>query len=844
MWYKKLIYHIKCLMQKLSETKAGLRQLSLFALKKSCNFLSLVGGLFFLCIIVFVYGIMYFSNDIPDYSSLQNYNPPTITRLYSPDLELLTEYAYEPRIFTKISNIPKLLINAFIAAEDKTFFENYGIDPIGIVRSAAKSISNLSAGKRAIGGSTITQQVVQSFIIGKKRTLDRKIAEAILAYRISVAFSKENILELYLNQIFLGNNSYGVEAAAKTYFNKELMQLNISEVAILASLPKAPSSLSPYVNPTKLLDRRNWVIRRMYEEDMIGADDMIEYSKMDLNVVPKRQSQTASADFFYSEEVKKQLIQFYGEQAVYTKGLTVNTNIDARIQERSIKALQYGIEAYDKRHGWRGPLGKISIDSNWKEKLNKFIDDFTKKNGQIAEKFKICTVLEVTNKCVKIGLPYYSNNEVTIPTKNLQWARQKLKNNSLGKTPQSPKNILNKGDVIVASFAPNDENTMTLEQIPDVNGAIVVIENYTGKVLGLVGGYNPNSTYFNRVTQAQRQPGSAFKTLIYLTAVENGFSKDSILVDEPMAISQGKGMPNWRPQNFTNKFNGAVTLQEAFTRSLNIPAIQTGVILGLEKIYGTASKLGVYPRPKNELIPCKNDEIAKKYCTNYSLLLGAFETTLLNLTTAYATIASSGYAIHPSLINSIYDSNGDLLYKHDEMSLFHSKDENDMPNIKTFRQKLIKTNANNKIIEILKNAVSNQSRDLKVTVAGKTGTTNNSYDTWFIGSSKDFTVGIFIGFDLPTNMGKKEIGATVARPVFMHFMKSMLQDIKDGDVSQPPIAIEFINTNDSIDDAVVVEEDLELISEILKKSAEIKIDPEDAYSARDDLKEDEEENSE
>ena len=847
MWYKKLIYNIKCLMKKLSETKSDSRKLSLFVFKKLCNFLSIVSGLLFLCVIIFVYGIMYFSNNITDYSSLQNYNPPTITRLYSQDLALLTEYAYEPRIFTKISNIPKLLINAFIAAEDKTFFENYGIDPVGIMRSAAKNISNLNTGKRAIGASTITQQVVQSFIIGKKRTLDRKIAEAILAYRLSVAFSKENILELYLNQIFLGNNSYGVAEAAKTYFNKELAQLNVAEVAMLASLPKAPSSLSPHVNPSRLLERRNWVIKRMYEEEMIGIYDMIEYSKMDLNVIPKKQFQSANANFFYSEEVKKKLIQFYGEQGVYTKGLTVNTNIDLKIQERSIKALQHGIEVYDKRHGWRGPLGKISIDSDWKDKLRQFIDDFIKKNGQIDDKFKICTVLELTNKDVKIGLLDAADKK-TIPLKNLQWARKKLKNGALGPNIQSPKNILNKGDIIIASFVSNDSNMMTLEQIPDVNGAMVVIENYTGKVLGLVGGYNPNSTYFNRATQAQRQPGSAFKTLIYLTAVENGFSKDSILLDEPMEISQGKGMPNWRPQNLTNEFNGAVTLQEAFIRSLNIPAIQVGLTLGLEKIYGTASKLGVYPMPKDQSISCKNDERAKKYCTNYSLLLGAFETTLINLTAAYTTIASSGYEINPSLINSIYDNSGNLLYKNDGIGLFHSKDENDIPSIKTFRKKLIKANANNKIVDLLKHAVSNQSRELKLNVAGKTGTTNNSFDTWFIGSSKDFTVGIFIGFDLPTNMGKKEIGATVARPVFMHFMKSMLADIKDGNISQLPASIEFINTSDSIDDLEIEEEvlqvDLESISEILKEKPEITLDlndmdSEDAYSVKDYMKDEE-----
>lgn len=817
------------------------RSLREFILTKFSNFIRLTGSLVFLGIITSVYGLMYFSNDIPDYTSLQNYNPPTITRLYSDDLELLAEYAYEPRIFTKFENIPKIVINAFIAAEDKTFFENYGIDPMGIARSAIKNISNLTSGKRAIGASTITQQVVQSFIIGKKRSLDRKISEAILAYRISVAFPKEKILELYLNQIFLGNNSYGIAEAAKTYFNKNLSELNIAEAAMLASLPKAPSSFSPYVNPGRLLERRNWVIGRMYEEGMIGEDEMIEFSKTELGVIPKKIS-NFNSDFFYTEEVKKQLIQFYGENAVYTKGLTVNTNLNIEIQDKASKSLQYGIEAYDKRHGWRGPLGKISADDNWRENLKNFKEDLRNKN-KLPESLFLAVVLDVTNKDVQVGIIEKDEKKHSIPLKNLLWARKKLKNGSLGPSVKTPKNVLQKGDVILVKF--DEKNNLSLEQIPSVNGAMVVIENYTGKVLGLVGGYNPSDTYFNRATQAQRQPGSAFKTFIYLTAVENGFSKDSILLDEPLEISQGKGMPSWRPKNLTNEFNGAVTLQEAFTRSLNMPPIQVGLSLGLDKIYKTSSKLGVYPTQKNPEIPCNKDEVAKKYCTNYSLLLGAFETSLMNLTAAYATIASSGYEITPSIINSIYDSDGKLLYKNDEGGSIEEND--DISKVKIFRKKLIKKSANKKIVELLQNAVSQQSRDLKITVAGKTGTTNDSFDTWFIGSSKDFTVGIFIGFDMPMNMGKKEIGATVGRPVFMHFMKSILKNIKDGPIGEVPKSIEFINTNDQLDESEevepVIDSDLESISEILKKKPEIKIDLnthcadcEDAFSIKNYMK--------
>lgn len=812
--------------------------LSTFILRKISTFSCIVGGLLFLGIVMLTYSLMYFSNDIPEYNSLQNYNPPTITRLYSQNLELMAEYAQEPRIFTKINAIPKKLINSFIATEDKTFFENYGIDPMGILRSTIKNIENLSSGKRAVGASTITQQVVQSFIIGKKRTLDRKVSEAILAYRISRKLSKDKILELYLNQIFLGNNSYGVAQAAKTYFNKDLIDLNLAECAMLASLPKAPSAFSPYSNPERLLERRNWVLQRMNEEGMIGQDEMIEYAKTELGVALKQAIQTKK-NLFYTEEVKKQLVDFYGENAINTKGLTVTTNMDEKIQERAEKSLCYGIEAYDKRHGWRGPIGKIQID-NWKENLKEFTNDFIKKNGSLNGYKQLGVVISVNDKDAEIKL-LSSDASYKMPFQNLKWARPKLKNGGIGPAPKSPKSILKTGDVIVVNI--EKDKILNLDQIPEVNGAMVVIENYTGKVLALVGGYNPYSTYFNRATQAERQPGSAFKTIIYLAAIENGFSKESILIDEPIEISQGRGMPDWKPQNLTHEFNGQVTMQEAFTRSLNIPAIQVGVALGLDKIYELSSRLGLYPQAKNRDIPCKTDEIAGKYCTNYSLLLGSFETTLLQLTSAYTTIASGGYKIEPSLISSIYDNSGELLYKNPNLSIF--QDET-VSKIRSFSKKIITTSVNEKIVEMLENALSPQSRELKVKVTGKTGTTNDSMDTWFIGGSKDFTVGVFIGYDIPKSLGKKEIGATVARPVFMHFMNSMLQEISDGPIGKLRSAVEMINTGNDIDQIIDTEEveDLESISEILKQKPKINLDIgdpcpdcEDAFSVKTYLRE-------
>ncbi len=832
-----------------------LPKLYTFIVKKFCTFVGIVSYMISFGVICIVYGLMYFTNNIPDYDSLATYNPPVITRLYSQSLDVIAEYAYEPRIFAKVSDMPQLLINAFVAAEDKTFFENYGIDSVGILRATIQNIANFSVGKRMVGGSTITQQVVKGFITGNQKTLDRKIGEAILAYRISIAYSKEKILELYLNQIFLGNNSYGVAMAAKNYFGKELSELNIAEAAMLASLPKAPSSLNPYVNPDRTLERRNWVIKRMYEENMIYADEATEYSKYPINVLPRVRQQYNSSELFYTEEVKKQLIKFYGEEAVYTDGLTVNTNLDHTLQKHAVAALQGGIETYDKRHGWRGPLGKIKDMKNWQNALK----DFTKQFSIGDQKFIFAVVLSVSANAAYIGIntadlrkyDIADNTKHCIPLVNMKWARVKLNNGGLGGIVKSANKVLKIGDVIAVSIDAHSTKKSSkeilyhLEQIPAVNGAMVVIQNYTGKVLAMVGGYDGNNTYFNRVTQAKRQPGSAFKTLIYLAAIENGFSSDSILMDEPIAVSQGNGMPLWTPKNLTHKFNGAVTLQEAFVRSLNIPSIQIGLTVGLDKIYEVASRLGVYPKPARYDIPCSRDVVAAPYCKNYSLLLGAFETTLFDITRAYATIASSGYDIAPSLIGSIYDSKGNLLYHDHNVSLVYNdaiistdvvehdvymnSDSNvkTQPSMRYFRQKLVKSHYNAKIIELLESVIAPQNKILQHTLAGKSGTTNNSFDTWFIGMSSDFTVGVFVGFDSPSTLGKKEIGATVAKPIFMDFMRNALQGITDRPIGKViPNAMEFINIDSNDEDGENINSDekqieSELISEILKIKPEI-----------------------
>jgi penicillin-binding protein 1A len=749
-----------------------------FLLTKVCNFVSLLGLLIFFSLLVFSNAIRYFAVSLPDYSSLKFYNPPTITRLYSQDLDLLTEYSYEARIFTKIGEIPPLILQAFIAAEDKTFFDNYGIDPIGIIRSGVKNFFNWN--KRAQGASTITQQVVQSFLVGKERSLDRKISEAILAYRISLAFSKEDILELYLNHIFLGNNSYGVAAAAQGYFNKELKELNPSEAAVLASLPKAPSALNPYVNPDRLKERRNWVLSRMYEEGILEEEEFIEYSSSPLSLKAKKTA-TRSSDFFYSEEVKKELLQLYGEESLFKDGFIIETNLDKKLQEKLFWSLRKGIENYDKRRNWRGPLTNLRLDS-WEKNLLNFKKIFQEKNGYLLDK-DLAIVLSIKNNQTKIGL--VDGSEGLLNFKNYQKAKKQIK----------------VGDLIV--IKEEKRGSFLLEQIPEVNGSAILIENYTGRILALIGGYNPNSSYFNRATQALRQPGSSFKTFIYLAALEEGLTKDSILTDEPLAISQGKGMPLWQPKNYTRSFYGSVTLERAFAKSLNLAAIQLGVTLGLEKVYEVAARLGLYPQPEKGKT-CLEDPKTKKYCTNYSLLLGAFETSPLKLTSAYATLASGGYEIKPQFINKIYSKTGEELFS-GEIKILPLEEGF---KLELFRPRLVEEEKNQAIVELLKAAAGPQ--QLNLTIGGKTGTTNNSYDTWFIGMSKDFTLGVFIGHDKPQSLGRKEIGALVARPIFIDFFNSIRKDLTNGPLTSRRLALDLINTNQ--EDKILLESEKKISS--------------------------------
>ena len=707
-----------------------------------------------IAIIVVVQAIIYFSKDLPDYKQLENYDPPIISRIYSSSGDIVAEYANERRIYVEYKQIPELVINAFLAAEDKNFFYHQGIDIYSLLRATFQSAFNILTNKRAIGGSTITQQVVKSFLLGNERTITRKVKEAILAYRISKVFSKEKILELYLNQIFFGNNSYGVAAAAQSYFGKELNELNVPDAAMLAALPKAPSALNPFIHYDKAKARRDWVIERMAEEKFISNRDAVKFAQTAITL-NKKEISLLFTENFYIDAVKRELVNLFGEEALYTRGLIVNTYLDETLQRKAEDAFRSGIISYDKRRGWRGPLAKLSSLENWHLELAKITKPADAMNYELA------VVLGITkDNEIKIGC--LDNSTHIIPFANFKWARYVL-----SEKREAVREIFQLKDVILVS---KDQKCIySLAQVPVVDGGMVVMEPNTGRVFAVIGGYDFARSYFNRAIQAKRQPGSAFKTFVYLAALASGYSPNTMILDDLITIPQGPGMPAWQPKNFGDQFLGLMTLRSALEKSRNIPTVRIILELGVEKIIQTALNLKIYNKPNY----------------NYAVALGASETTLMDMTNAYNIMASQGMETRPKLIDSVYDRKDNLLYKNYDMSCINclSDNPNLIPEIKHSSIRVIEEDVNYQMISLLNGAMKRgtgaKSNILKKTLAGKTGTTNNSFDTWFIGFTPYITTGIYVGYDIPKDMGKRETGGTVALPIFINFMQKTTADMPD-----------------------------------------------------------------
>ncbi len=709
----------------------------------------------------------HYGRGLPDYQQLATYEPPVVTRVHAGDGALITEYAQEKRVFVPIEAIPKPVIKAFLAAEDKNFYSHPGIDFLGIVRASVQNLMQVGQNRRPAGASTITQQVAKNFLLTNEVSIERKVKEAILAFRIERAISKDRILELYLNQIYLGFGSYGVAAAGLNYFNKSLDELTVGEAAYLAALPKAPNNYHPYRQPGAAKARRDWVIERMLEEGYVTPQEAAQAQATPLAVQPASETRTTEASFF-AEEVRRTLYDRYGESGLYRGGLSVRTTLDSRLQEAADRALRDGLIRYDRRHGWRGPIAHVALgkaNDDWQAQL------ISTNRPQGLAPWRFAIVLKTDEHGATIGIEDGSQGH--IPFAELRWARAWRKGQLLGPAVKTTTDVIQAGDVIAVAPLAADKGAPTgslpaysLQQIPEVNGALVALDPHTGRVLAMSGGFSYEMSQFNRATQALRQPGSSFKPFVYLAALDAGFTPSSLVLDAPFVVDQGPGLGLWKPSNYSEDFLGPSTLRTGIEKSRNLMTVRLAQTIGMDKVADYAERFGIVDRLQPVL----------------SMSLGAAETTALRMTTAYAMLVNGGKRITPTLIDRIQDRHGDTVYRHDERPCPQCEGADAsvdlVPRVPDSREQIADPRTAYQMVSILQGVVQRGTgrrlAQLGRPLAGKTGTSNDFMDTWFVGFSPDLVAGVFFGFDTPRSLGKDETGSSVAVPVFYEFMQEAL----------------------------------------------------------------------
>jgi len=720
--------------------------------------------------------LWHFSRGLPDYQQLADYQPPVLSRVHAGDGRVLAEFAVERRLFVPIDAIPKLVIHAFLAAEDKNFYSHPGISLPDILRAAIVNVvqKGTMQGRRPVGASTITQQVAKNFLLTNEVSLARKAKEAILAVRIENALSKDRILELYLNEIYLGSGAYGLAAAALNYFNKSLDELTIPEAAFIAGLPKAPNNYNPQRYPEAARARRDYVITRMAEDGWITEAQAQEARATPLTIRSRGETETVRADYFV-EEVRRELSARYGENALYRGGLSVRTTLDSRLQDIADRSLRKGLVTYDRRHGWRGPIAKVDVTSaDWPARLAT-----VPRPAGFGPDWYGAVVLGLRGPEAPEGagadIGFADGSRGFIPFAELQWARKHLDNQKLGPPVRLPGDVLALGDVVAvepvetAAGSRVKQRFFALRQIPNVGGAIVALDPHTGRILAMTGGWSFELTQFNRATQALRQPGSSFKPFVYIAALENGFTPASLVLDAPIVIDQGPGLGKWKPGNYSHNFFGPTPLRVGVEQSRNLMTVRLAESMGIDKVVDIARRFDI----SDSLPPL------------LSTALGASETTLLRLTTAYAEIVNGGLKIKPTLIDRVQDRNGRTIFRHDDRPCdgcvvpTWSPDLDTPPLLPDERDRIVDAPTAYQMVSILQGVVERGTgrriRDLGRPLAGKTGTTNDSNDTWFIGFSPDLAVGVFVGFDTPRTLGANETGASVAVPIFHDFMGDALK---------------------------------------------------------------------
>ena len=742
------------------------------------GFLFAAGTILFVVGVAAAAGLLWhFSKDLPDYSQLQDYEPPVMTRVHAGDGSLVGEYARERRLYIPIQAVPKLVINAFLAAEDKNFYEHGGLDFTGIARAAVVYLQNYGSSRRPQGASTITQQVAKNFLLSNELSMSRKVKEALLALKIERTYSKDKILELYLNEIYLGLGAYGIAAASLVYFDKAVNELSVPEAAYLASLPKAPNNYHPFRQRERAIERRNWVIDRMAESGFVKSADAEKAKRSPLGVTSKATSAHVFAAEYFAEEVRRELYERYGEKKLYEGGLSVRTSLDPKLQVLARKVFTDGLVRFDETQGWRGPVTKIDIAGDWGVKLADV------KSLSDVSPWRLAVVLEVSDQSARIGLQPgrepggFVSKERTVgilPLEGMKWAKTGGK--PVGKVGQ----VVSAGDVVYVEPA-KTEGQFALHQIPEVSGAMVVEDPWTGRVLAMVGGFSFDQSQFNRATQALRQPGSSFKPFVYAAALDNGYTPSTIVLDAPLEIDQGPGVGVWRPENYEGSFAGPSTLRYGIEHSRNVMTVRLAQDIGMPLIAEYAKRFGVY----DDLPPY------------LSFALGAGETTLLRMTTAYAMFDNGGRKIKPTLIDRIQDRYGHTVYKHDERECIGCAgkkwDNQPEPSLVDRRQQILDPMTAYQITSMMEGVVQRGTaagagfqKEVGKPVAGKTGTTNDEKDAWFIGFTPDIVVGVYMGYDKPRHLGRGATGGHLSAPIVKEFLKVALADKPSVPFRVPP----------------------------------------------------------
>lgn len=708
------------------------------------------------------------TRDLPDYEVLASYSPPVTTRVHADDGSLIGEFAHERRLFIPIQAVPDRVKAAFLSAEDKNFYTHNGVDFQGMARAVLLNLQNMGSGKRPMGASTITQQVAKNFFLTRDQTIGRKVKEAILAFRIEQAYSKDRILELYLNEIFFGLNSYGLASAALTYFNKPVTDLSIAESAYLASLPKGPRGYNPFKHADAALERRNWVIDRMVENGYVTKDDGETAKKEPLGVVSSKSNAYLPASDYFASEVRRQLLDKYGEKALYEGGLSVRTSLDPQLQLFARKALQDGLVEYDERHGFHGPISHIDAGADWGVPLAKLppLRD--------VPEWKLAVVLAADNAGVDIGIRpdvdgggkiAADRKTGRIDAKDMKWAYRPSASDR--KAAKDPTGVVDTGDVIYVQAL--DDGGYQLRQPPKVQGGLVAMDPQTGRVLAMVGGFSYSQSEFNRATQAMRQPGSSFKPFVYSAALDNGYTPASVVLDAPIEIVTGGQV--WKPSNYDGEAPaGPATLRFGIEQSRNLMTVRLANDMGMNVVAEYAERFGIYDHMQPVL----------------AMALGSGETTVLRMVSAYSVIANGGKQIKPTLIDRVQDRYGKTIFKHEERicQLCNPNDwtSQDEPEVVDNREQVLDPMTAYQITTMMEGVIKHGTAygriKLDTDVAGKTGTTNDEKDCWFVGFTPSLVAGLYIGFDDPAPLGRGMTGGALAAPIFNEFMQAVTKNQK------------------------------------------------------------------